>query len=377
MGWEKRGKHDYFYTTRRIDGRAVRHYHGRRPAAQVLAATVAHRKASIQAARDADRRAQAELAPILIVCQRVHVEGHELFRAAMEAAGFHRHNYGAWRRKRMNTQTKPAAEKPSQEVTKPTEGNVADAFDRARRGDSKALPTVRKHFDKHPAEWHKYGRLSARVASLLITQMTRDDLVQREAILRQVQELRANLLGSQPSQIERLIVDRILVGWLNVHILDAAIATMTQGGIKFAEYLLKRHHLATRQYLAATRELQVVRRLLPAGALTPMKDFAAAPLDAASHEDWPLRVLVEEQQADEESSPGATTAPPIEVGKASAPPAPVKPVTATPAMPTSRHDTAAPTTNDLEDVPVIGARREPTKPQWILDVEREFERESA
>jgi hypothetical protein len=78
----------------------VKDYLGRGPRAD----QAAHADAALRAQRDADRRAvlaeQAALAPLDAVLTDVAVAAKLLTAALLLANGFHRTNYGPWRRSR-------------------------------------------------------------------------------------------------------------------------------------------------------------------------------------------------------------------------------------------------------------------------------------
>ena len=66
------------------------------------------------------------------------------------------------------------------------------------------------------------------------------------------------------SQLETLLINRILSAWMHVMYADAAYAQMLQRGGSFAEgeYHQKRLERANRQLLRAIQSLATVRRLL-------------------------------------------------------------------------------------------------------------------
>jgi hypothetical protein len=101
MGWDQRGKKRYYYRSCRRNGRPVRTYFGSGETAE-LAAT-ADGLLRVQREMDArkwqleqEHRAAAE-ALVSELC-----EGSDLLvRAALIVAGFHQHDRGAWRLKRV------------------------------------------------------------------------------------------------------------------------------------------------------------------------------------------------------------------------------------------------------------------------------------
>lgn len=273
--------------------------------------------------------------------------------------------------------TKPASARtsPTGEASKqihPAKG----PFQRAQEGDATALPDVRRVYDKYPDVWRQFGQLTKRVQGSLVSQMVGSDLVQQEAITRQLSEIYERLLGASPTPLERLQVDRIVVQWLHVHLLDLAIISPKSGGNKFAEYLLKRHHLATKQYLAAMRELTILRRLLPAGRAS-----AGSSLPEQTTEPFlgrpTLTIVGTEQDSDEpraavrRKETDSAAVPPPSPATQAAQPAPV------PKAPRYAAPTPYNPEDDPEDVPMPGGRMYRDPHAWYKKLERETEREWA
>ena len=100
MAWEARGGRRYYTRTRKVQGRFVRSYIGGGAAGELAAAADALRRADRRAAAEARRAEaaswQAALAPLRELCRVADV----MARAALLAAGFHRHDRGQWRRRR-------------------------------------------------------------------------------------------------------------------------------------------------------------------------------------------------------------------------------------------------------------------------------------
>ena len=100
MGWEARGNGLYYFRYRKIDGRVTRQYLGAGAVAELAAAADALRRADRRAAMEARRGEQARwreaLAPLMALSRVADL----LARAALLAAGYHRHSRCSWRRRR-------------------------------------------------------------------------------------------------------------------------------------------------------------------------------------------------------------------------------------------------------------------------------------
>jgi hypothetical protein len=67
---------------------------------------------------------------------------------------------------------------------------------------------------------------------------------------------------SAPSVLERLLAERIVLCWLEVHCLDPALSPKTEMPVRHAEFCDRRRDRAHRRYLSALRSLATIRRLL-------------------------------------------------------------------------------------------------------------------
>ena len=100
MAWQNRDGGSYYYRSVRLNGRVRCWYFGRGPAAEVAAVEVVLFQLERLVARERRRAAlapqQAADAALDRLCEMTSV----LARAALLAAGYHRHDRGAWRRRR-------------------------------------------------------------------------------------------------------------------------------------------------------------------------------------------------------------------------------------------------------------------------------------
>jgi hypothetical protein len=90
------------------------------------------------------------------------------------------------------------------------------------------------------------------------------DLLMRESIRLQLDAMARELAGADASPLERLLIDRLIVTWLEVQHadLDRTMPTSGPENIKLALLRLKRQESAQKRYLVAVRTLALVRRLL-------------------------------------------------------------------------------------------------------------------
>ena len=98
--WENRERGGRYYTrSRKVDGRVVREYVGAGPLAELAARADSlereRREGEAEARRAEEERLDALEAPVEALCEAAEL----LARAALVAAGYHRHKRGEWRRR--------------------------------------------------------------------------------------------------------------------------------------------------------------------------------------------------------------------------------------------------------------------------------------
>ena len=192
-------------------------------------------------------------------------------RLALEAAGFHRHKRGEWRRRRMGDLTVGRADAPAADPPVPARvDELRDILTRAQAGDETALPRLRELFAADPARMLEVCRADlARVAEdVALDRMAGRNLLFREAVGRKLDSLRGELAGPGASPAERLLAERAALCWLDCH--DWEIrhnqAMQSRDGLTFrqAEHYQKMRDRAHRRYLQALKALAAVKKLGPA-----------------------------------------------------------------------------------------------------------------
>jgi hypothetical protein len=138
---------------------------------------------------------------------------------------------------------------------------------RAKQGDVAALPRLRELLDAHPALWTRYGDLAAQAEAAWAALAAGADLHLRECLLHRAAALRAGLGGPAPSPVEHLLVERVVMCWLQLAYFDAIAAqeaAKSESSPRLSVYRGKRQAETQRMYLAAMAALVTLRRLLPA-----------------------------------------------------------------------------------------------------------------
>ncbi len=246
----------YFYRTHREAGRSVCRY-------------VASGKDALNAAREAERQREArrdarDRAAAAWREERGRVEADDalfgeyhawaegLFLDVMGAAGYHRHKR-TWRKRRMDAHERAAGETRLNEIL----GRIA-------AGDPGSMKTVTAAFDGAPDEMIKAygGDLPGRVVEKVVERLAGTDLLAREAILRKVAKVQADLAGPDPDGVVATLAESAAVCWLQKSESDLHVQAAEEMGVgRDVEYFERRRDGAHRRFQAACRAVARARKL--------------------------------------------------------------------------------------------------------------------
>ena len=110
--------------------------------------------------------------------------------------------------------------------------------------------------------WRAVGDLRRVAEEAVIGLAAGDNLILRESLTRKAADLRDELGKEGESLVERLLIDRVVVGWLSVHYHDAVLALNANAHGPRAEQCRKRLDAANGRFLQSVKQLAVVRKLL-------------------------------------------------------------------------------------------------------------------
>ena len=142
-----------------------------------------------------------------------------------------------------------------------TTTDVVALLKRAQTGDQAALLDLRRVFDNSPELWTRVGDLAKQAELSWTETASGGNAVISEAVTRRAAELRQELSGPAPTVLERLLVDRVVTSWIQVHHADR-MCTRTGLTSQQQAYLERSLERAQRRYLSSIRSLATVRRLL-------------------------------------------------------------------------------------------------------------------
>ena len=140
---------------------------------------------------------------------------------------------------------------------------TAKLLEYAGKGDKAAISEMRKQFDAQPALREQVGNIAFQAEHSLVNLASGGNTVVKEATYEKLQAMKEDLAGSAPTPLEKLLVERVVLCWFQVHYIDTIYAqNMNTISPKQADYYQQHQDRAHRRYLSAIRTLAQVRRLL-------------------------------------------------------------------------------------------------------------------
>lgn len=271
MALEHRNGRVYYYRSRRIGKRVRKEYQGAGYPATLMAQLDGidrdrkdYADWEKQEKRERRRKWCAGLREAL-------GRANQIIADALSAAGWHQHKR-EWRKRRGVTMTTDLATVIgtwTPDVLERQAGPLAqDVANKAAKGDRSTLPAVRQYLD-NPAAVALWGDPGRTVLERWVKLYARTDLVTEEAMFRHAQALRESLTGPNPTALDALLAERVVLAWVTLSVLEGWQARMVQGWIEkptvkpetmlnvFAPHVDYAH----RQFMAACRTLAKVRRV--------------------------------------------------------------------------------------------------------------------
>lgn len=150
-----------------------------------------------------------------------------------------------------------------------------EAIKRARKGDESALPAVRRYLDARGPEFLDVVDLARIARETQIERALGEDLAAREALARKLELMRREILGPDPSVLEDLLADRIILCWLQLYYAEIKHAEQSKAAVipwTQDDWNEKRLDRLQRRYLAAIKGLAQVRKLLRPGVQINLAD---------------------------------------------------------------------------------------------------------
>ena len=146
------------------------------------------------------------------------------------------------------------------------QNRLQDLLKRAEQGDQVMLPHLRQLLDANPQAWQRIGDLGQQAQEAWLRLITGSNLLFHESLVRQVEQMRTELAGPAPSRLVRLLVERVVVCWLQTQYADTLAAQTKDAPPAQHTALTRRQSVAQARYLEAVKCLATVRDLLQPGS---------------------------------------------------------------------------------------------------------------
>lgn len=262
MGWEKRrdSKSKYLYRSVRIDGRVTKQYIGpehdpvtrlvdkklRLDRAEEVASTLElqHERNNFEQYLTALNALNSHVRFVLQVC--MWGEGFELKQG---------HRVGMSQTHRLTSEDVSAnnSELPTQEE-----------FHRlvrlSQKGDDDAAEELQRIVRHHKDIWDPYADLNRHVEATLIEMISGGEVVLKESLRSKVDDLKDSIRGKADNPIDALLVDQIMISWLELRYTHMA-TLQSQNGDRDSRFWDAQYAGAYSRYLAAIRELVDIREI--------------------------------------------------------------------------------------------------------------------
>ncbi len=269
MSWETRANNLYYYRSFRIPGGQVRKQYFGCGASAIQAAEEDDRKRrrelEIRRQLTEERRRTATAEPLTT---QLNDESSTLLSATLLAAGYHRVNYGPWRRSRTMIASNLAAPGEKQRTKSMTDkearSRVRELVAKAESGETTAVVEIRQLLADHPEIFRRLGDVASCAHKAWINVIAGKNVELREMLIHRVGDLKRQLrVESTDTAITCLVIDQVVGTWLQLYHAEMRDAIDSAPSLKVAEFRLKQLESAHRRHLKGIAALATLQRLLP------------------------------------------------------------------------------------------------------------------
>lgn len=157
--------------------------------------------------------------------------------------------------------TESAQELPPLEVRAEIESVVS----KAKAGDQSVLPRLQELLTQYPIIWRRSGDLASQAEAKWINLFCGQNLLLQESTLCFVQSQRAELTRPGASAVEKLLIDQVIVCWLQAQYFSAleVNAHNAKEGPKMIQLRAKRNEQAQKMSQSAMAALLSLQKLKP------------------------------------------------------------------------------------------------------------------
>jgi hypothetical protein len=145
------------------------------------------------------------------------------------------------------------------------EAQLLALVEEANGGDEAALVQLRAFLDAHPEVWETVGNLAKLAERYWIDLVVGQEFLASESVQRYVEKLRADLLGPEPTRMERVLVDEVVASYLAARHADLMASQPGTCSVALAALRYRRCESAQRRHQRALKNLAVLRAKVPEG----------------------------------------------------------------------------------------------------------------
>src|SRR4051812_47125661 len=131
----------------------------------------------------------------------------------------------------------PAISRGELEESEKAVEKLRDLLSLAEKDQENAMPKIRQILGEHPDLAQRFLHLGRMGEDILLGKMAgEDDLATRELFRSQLNAMREEIAGENPSPLERLLAERIVATWLQIQLFEGLYASgMSKRGMTIAK----------------------------------------------------------------------------------------------------------------------------------------------
>ena len=153
----------------------------------------------------------------------------------------------------------------SRETKLQTALTESELMKRAAEGDRSVLPRVRQILDEVPAAVDALGNIEQFARVAIVELAVGKHVMLAEAMNRKLDQVAADIAGTEPSPLERLLAEQIALCWQQLRFLEMRNAQARDCTLSQRDHYEKCISRAQKRYLQAIKTLAHIRKLgLPA-----------------------------------------------------------------------------------------------------------------
>lgn len=250
MAWEPRSRGFFYYESKRQGNRITKEYFGRGIAAALIAATLLKQKQQ-RTAFWTKRRI------LLKNLRQIHVLIRSFFQFSRQLE---------WLLRFIEKEAKPgilqALSPENSMISQPTLPlpTIQEAMKRAKQGDPEALPQL---IEQEPSLWQHFTDLARQAQESQLNALAGDDQFLKASIQAKFNALRKELGDGSSPVLEQIIIERILISWLQAQHADLLLAKTAPDDSRITNLLLKRANQCQGRMERAITKLQAMRKPPP------------------------------------------------------------------------------------------------------------------